>query len=162
LAQVLQSLHPVISQSNRLSVRGVRTIFTASWSVQLPPRMTAVGISRGVPRNHSGSLRLRELEPGPWFKSVPPQEYLRRYTDILNALDPAEIRDRLFALGTAPVLLCHERARDIQAGRRYCHRHLVAEWLEDTLEITLQELYHPRLDRFAYMRARGIEPPKFS
>jgi hypothetical protein len=30
----------------------------------------------------------------------------------LNALDPAEIRDRLFALGTAPVLLCHERARD--------------------------------------------------
>jgi hypothetical protein len=124
--------------------------------------MTAVGISRGVPRSHSGSLRLRELEPGPWFKSVPPQEYLRRYTNILNALDPAEIRDRLFALGTAPVLLCHERARDIQAGRRYCHRHLVAKWLEDTLEITVQELYHPRLDRFAYMRARGIEPPKFS
>jgi hypothetical protein len=63
-------------------------IFTASWSVQLPPDMTAVGISRGVPRNHSGSRWLRELEPGPWFKSVSVQEYVRRFSDILNDLDP--------------------------------------------------------------------------
>ena len=32
--------------------------------------MTVIGISRGIPRNHSGARRLRELEPGPWFKSV--------------------------------------------------------------------------------------------
>jgi uncharacterized protein (DUF488 family) len=137
------------------------TIFTASWSVQLPPDMTAVGISRGVPRNHSGSLRLRELEPGPWFKSVSAQDYVRRFSDILNALDPTEVRDRLFALANTPVLLCHEHASDIQAGRRYCHRHLVAEWLEERLGITVQELDHPLLERFGYLRALGIEPPSF-
>jgi hypothetical protein len=140
-------------------VRGVSMIFTASWSAQLPPSMTAIGISRGVPRNHSGTLRLRELEPGPWFKSVSPQEYMRRYSDILNALDPIEIRDRLFALGNTPVLLCHERTRDIEAGRCYCHRHLAAEWLEERLGITVQELEHPLLDRFAYFRMLGVEPP---
>jgi len=136
-------------------------IFTASWSIQLPADMTAIGISRGVPRNHSGALRLRELEPGPWFKSVSPQEYVRRYGDILNALNPTKIRDRLFDLGSTPVLLCHERARDIKAGRCYCHRHLAAEWLEERLGITVQELDCPLLDRFAYLRSLGIELPDF-
>ena len=94
----------------------------------------------------------------PWFKSVLPQEYLRRYSEILNALDPIQIRDRLFALGNTPVLLCHERARDIEGGRCYCHRHLAAEWLEERLGVTVQELEHPLLDRFAYFRMLGIEP----
>jgi hypothetical protein len=86
---------------------------------------------------------------------------LRRYTEILNALDPDEIRDRLFALGNAVVLLCHERTRDIEAGRCFCHRHVVAEWLEQTLGITVLELHYPRLDRFAYLQALGIDRPVF-
>jgi hypothetical protein len=136
-------------------------IYTASWSVRLPVGATAVGISRGVPRGRSGFRRLRELEPGPWFHSVDPHTYLRRYTEILSRLDPAAIRDQLLAFGGTPVMLCYEHADDIQSGSKWCHRHLAAQWLEDALNITVPELGHPRLDRFAYLRALGIEPPRF-
>lgn len=124
--------------------------------------MTGVGISRGLPRGRSGSLRLRELEPGPWFKSVSPNEYVRRYDEILYALDPIEIHERLFAFGTMPVLLCHERARDIQAGRCYCHRHLAAQWLENALGIRVPELGYALLDRFARFRTLGLDPTRFA
>jgi hypothetical protein len=92
---------------------------------------------------------------------VSPEIYLRRYGEILARLDPAAVRDRLLAFGGTPVLLCFERAADIQAGRGYCHRHLVAQWLEDTLGIAVPEVDHPGLDRFAYLRALGLEPPRF-
>jgi hypothetical protein len=137
------------------------TILTASWSAQLPGRTIAVGISRGVPRGRGGFRRVPELFPGPWFRSVDPTTYLRRYAEILARLDPVAVRDRLLAFGGTPVLLCFERADDIQAGRRYCHRHLVAKWLEDTLGIAVPEMGHPRLDRFAHLRALGIAPPRF-
>ena len=61
-------------------------IFTASWAATLPVDAVPVGMSRGVPRWREGYRRLRELEPGPWFRSVPPAEYLVRYRDILDRL----------------------------------------------------------------------------
>jgi hypothetical protein len=137
------------------------SILTASWSARLPAGATAVGISRGVPRHRRGYHRLCQLFPGPWFNSVDPQTYLDRYDEILACLDPATIRDRLLAFGDMPVMLCYEHADDIQAGSKWCHRHLAAQWLEDTLGIPVPELGHPRLDRFAHLRALEIEPPRF-
>jgi hypothetical protein len=139
----------------------MRKILTASWFAKLPTNSVAVGISRGVPRGRSGYYRLRALEPGPWFRSVPPAEYLKRYRDILDRLDPAEIRDRLLAFGGAPVMLCYESAADCQSGHKWCHRHLAAQWLEDRLGITVEEAGHPKLDRFAHLRALGIAAPTF-
>jgi hypothetical protein len=104
---------------------------------------------------------LGELAPGEWFNSVSTQTFLDRYAETLARLDPAEIRDRLLAFGGTPTLLCFEHADDVQSGTRWCHRHLAAQWLEDTLGITVPELGHPQLDRFAYLRALGIEPPRF-
>src|SRR5437660_1783561 len=106
-------------------------ILTANWSAQLPAGATAVGISRGTPRDRAGFRRLPALFPGPWFRSVAPETYLRRYAEILARLDPVAIRDQLLTFGAMPVLLCFERAADIHAGRCFCHRHLVAQWLED-------------------------------
>jgi hypothetical protein len=57
------------------------------------------------------------------------------------------------------VLLCHEHADDIQSGAKWCHRHLVANWLEDALGIVVPEVEHPKLDRFACLRRFGLEPP---
>jgi hypothetical protein len=31
----------------------------------------------------------------------------------------------------------------------WCHRHIVAQWLEDRLGIAVHEVGHPNLDRFA-------------
>jgi hypothetical protein len=139
----------------------MRKILTASWFAKLPADAAAVGISRGVPRGRSGYYRLRALEPGPWFRSVPPDEYLKRYHDILDKHDPSEIRDRLLAFGGTPVMLCYESAADCDTGHKWCHRHLAAQWLEDRLGITVEEVGHPKLDRFAHLRALGIAVPAF-
>ena len=136
-------------------------LFTASWSATLSRDMTAVGISRSTPRNRRGYRRLRALEPGNWFRSVQPAEYVTLYRGILDCLDPAEIRDQLLGLGPKPVMLCWESAEECQAGRVYCHRHLVARWLEQRLGIQVPELGHPNLDRFALLRNKGIGEPDF-
>jgi hypothetical protein len=34
---------------------------------------------------------------------------------------------------------------------------LAAQWLEDTVGIDVPELYHPRINRFAYMRMRAAK-----
>lgn len=114
-------------------------IMTASWFAKLPADGTPVGISRGVPRREAGYRRLRDLEPGPWFKSVSPRKYLSLYRQILDCLDPRAIRDRLLGFGDLPVMLCWESASDCHHGTKWCHRHLVAQWLEDRLGIEVPE-----------------------
>jgi hypothetical protein len=136
-------------------------ILTASWRTALPDDATPVAISRGTPRRLSGYRRLSALAPGPWFRSVEPATYLRLYRQILDRLDPAEIYERLIAFGDHPVLLCWECAADCHAGIVFCHRHLVAEWLEDRLGIEVPEVGHPELDRFAFLRRQGIVPPNY-
>jgi len=97
-------------------------IMTASWFAKL-------GVSRGVPRGKAGYHRLREFEPGPWFNSVSPVQYLTRYRQILDGLDPRAIRDQLLGYGDVPVMLCWEVAHDCHSGSKWCHRHLAAQWL---------------------------------
>jgi hypothetical protein len=139
----------------------MQQIFTASWRSNLPDAFVKIGISRGTPRRASGYRRMGELEPGPWFRSVGPARYLELYANILQGLDPREIRDRLFSLGQNSVLLCWESACDCHLGRSWCHRHIVAQWLEDHLGIVVAELGHPSLDRFAYLRTLGLRAPSF-
>jgi hypothetical protein len=118
-------------------------------------------VCRGTPRRVGGYRRVRALEPGTWFRSVNPERYIELYGEILDRLDPAEIYDRLISFGDNPVMLCWENASDCHSGKTFCHRHLVAQWLEDRLAIEVPELGHPKLDRFAFLRAQGVPPPNF-
>jgi hypothetical protein len=136
-------------------------IMTASWFARLPANGAPVGISRGVPRGRVGYRRMRELEPGPWFKSVSPARYLTLYREILDRLDPRNIRDRLLGYGDLSVMLCWETASDCHHGTKWCHRHLVAQWLEDRLGIEVREVGYPDLDRFAFLRKNGIPAPRY-
>jgi hypothetical protein len=52
------------------------------------------------------------------------------YREILERLDPAAVRDRLLGFGDRPIMLCWESAADCDSGTRWCHRHIVAQWLE--------------------------------
>jgi hypothetical protein len=110
------------------------TIWTASWSAKLPIGHTRVWISRGAPRwLPAGSYKsYSAFFPGKWFKSVSPPEYLDLYNAILAKLDPRRVVDELEAFGPNPTMLCFESAKDIEAGICYCHRHLAAQWLEDS------------------------------
>lgn len=59
------------------------------------------------------------------------QAYTKEYLKILDRLDPQTVLDEL---GEDAVLLCYERPGE------FCHRQLVALWLEAELGITIEEL----------------------
>jgi hypothetical protein len=136
-------------------------IMTASWFTKLPAKAAPVGISRGIPQGKVGYQRLRELEPGPWFKSVAPDQYLALYGEILADLNPGEVCARLLGFGDTPVMLCWEKPHDCDTGKVWCHRHLAAQWLEDRLGVEVQEVGFPNLDRFAYLRNLKIPAPSY-
>lgn len=58
------------------------------------------------------------------------EEYERLYRKrILDKLDPLKVWEDL----QDAVILCHEKAEDIESGKTFCHRHMVARWLEEEL-----------------------------
>jgi hypothetical protein len=135
-------------------------IATASWFAPLPPDHVRIGISRGVPKGMDYCPNMRILAPGPWFKSVTPAEFVVRYRAILDRLDPQGLADELHRYGPHPTIVCWEQPQAIHAGRSWCHRHLVAAWLEDKLGIEVPEVGWPDLDRFRLLRNAGILPPR--
>ena len=117
-------------------------IKTGCWYTPLPADHIKVGISRGAPQRGVGlGYRIyRKLAPGPWFNScATPAEYIARYNaDVLDPLDPAQVRDELLALarGKLPVLCCFERP----GGPGWGHRSLVSVWFAETLGLVVPEL----------------------
>jgi hypothetical protein len=139
-------------------------IKTGSWLTKLPADHLRVGISRGTPRGQAaGYRRYTALNPGDWFKSSTIPDYLALYGELLGRLDPERVVRDLLELdpGKVPVLLCFESPGGIAEGACWCHRHLVAQWLEDRLGILVEEVAHPTLDRFAKLRAEGVKPPTY-
>lgn len=116
-------------------------IVTASWSTPLPKGYTRIGISRGPPRGQRGYRMYQKLAPGDWFNSVTRPQYVRLYMRQLNKLDAAEVVRKLeeLAAGGVPALLCFEKP---PPDPHWCHRGLVAAWLQDTLGIDVVEHGH--------------------
>jgi hypothetical protein len=118
----------------------MKAIYTSSWSTALPPTVRKIGVSRAVPRGYpAGYRRVRELEPGPWFNSVPPLEFHQRYMAQLKSLDAGEIVQKIQLLADgaeAAVLLCFESPNDPMA---WCHRGQIAGWMHDRLKIEVRE-----------------------
>lgn len=64
--------------------------------------------------------------------------YKKLYTEqVLNKLDSKQVFDEL---GENTVLLCYEKKAGIENGIATCHRRLVADWLEEKLNIKVDEL----------------------
>lgn len=142
-------------------------IKTGSWYENVPEGHVKVGISRFAPRGMPRGYKLfRALAPGAWFNSVAPIEYLRLYDEeILSKLDPEKTKQNLLMIGDGrvPVLCCFERVADISAGRKWCHRHIVAQWLEDTLGIEVPEVgAEDGFDRWIKIKNEGLDPPSYS
>jgi len=103
-----------------------------------------ISIARYAPRGTPAGFRVyKPLAPGPWFNSVSRTEYERRYAIQLGHLNTLVIWNELHSLAgdTEPVLLCWEHKHDIFVTRKtWCHRHLVADWFQQTLGQTVEEL----------------------
>lgn len=81
-----------------------------------------IGISRGVPRWFKGEKFMPLAPTWAMVKMQDMAEYTRLYkNNILAPLDPFEIYKKL----DNSILLCWEKPGE------FCHRRLVAEWLEN-------------------------------
>ncbi len=59
------------------------------------------------------------------------------YEKVLNKLNPKQVYEEL---GDNAVLLCYESWDSIKSGKSFCHRRIVAKWLEEKLGINVEEL----------------------
>lgn len=112
-----------------------------------------ISIARWAPKGFSGLPVYRPLNPEADMLHLKNQEaYRRRYAAILARLDPATTWAQLHELASVaePVLLCWERPPF--SARHFCHRRLVAAWLEERLQVKVPEIdtgiRHPQLSLF--------------
>lgn len=95
-----------------------------------------IGISRTVPKFFRGPRYLPLAPPFEMLKCRKDLYTIRYQEQILDQLNPQQVYDDLVRLAKdkEPILLCWERANT------WCHRRLVAEWLEDALHIEITEI----------------------
>ena len=112
-------------------------MFTSSfWRFYLKDYSRLVSIALKTPEWFRGR-RYPALAPRKDMLHMEEGDYRREYRKILDRLDPRRVYDDL---GSESILLCWERAG------QFCHRRLVAEWLEKNLGVKVPELpanYHP-------------------
>jgi uncharacterized protein (DUF488 family) len=96
----------------------------------------AVSIAAKAPDWFSGR-QYKKLAPKYWFFKKYKEDgdiefYIEQYQkEVLNTLDPKIVFEEL---GSDAVLLCWEKTDD------FCHRYLVAGWIEKNLNIYVGEL----------------------
>ncbi len=64
--------------------------------------------------------------------TITEDEYTAEYLKILAKLDPQKVVDDL---GDGAIMLCYEKPTD------FCHRHIVACWLKQKLDMDVEEIY---------------------
>ena len=102
-----------------------------------------ISIARYAPRGTPAGFKIyKPLAPGEWFNSVSEEMYRELYFAQLSELNAADVVKDLESMagGAEPILLCYESVKDIAAGKTYCHRHMVAEWLKREIGIDVPEL----------------------
>jgi hypothetical protein len=96
----------------------------------------AVSIAARCPEWYKGR-EYKQLAPKYWFfkkyKEDGDEEFYKEQYQklVLDFLDPKQVYEEL---GENAVLLCWE------AADKFCHRHLVAEWLMKNLNIKIEEI----------------------
>jgi hypothetical protein len=124
-------------------------IFTSNFKIAgLFPR--AVAISLGVPRGWQGARCPVLAPPRPLIKVMDPATFIPLYREqVLDKLDPHKIIRDLG--GDNFIILCWE-----DPGV-FCHRRVVAVWMEKATGIKIEELDPLRRDHAQRIReAKGL------
>ena len=103
-----------------------------------PKGMRYVSVSRFC-RFWAGERYLPLAPTSDMLKIEDAAEYEAIYRErILGKLDPQKV---YADLGENAVLLCYEKWDDVKAGKKHCHRRIIASWLEDNIQgLTVNEL----------------------
>ena len=115
----------------------------------VPTNLGAISISLYPPR-WAKYKRYAPLAPRNWFYKEPKDIYIPAFKEHLALLDAGQVWEDLHSLseGSEPIILCYEvippEMKAIAAASlpedAFCHRRMVAEWLEDRLGIKVEEL----------------------
>ncbi len=102
---------------------------------QIKSDRSAISIARWPPRWWGARGRYIELAPSiDLFNrskdGLSWEDYVREYNEMLSRRDPVKIWNDL----SDCILICYEKPGE------NCHRRLVAEWLENTLNVKIPEL----------------------
>jgi hypothetical protein len=80
----------------------------------------------------SGDKYVELAPPAEIIKIEDEEEYRKLYyKHVLDRLDPQKVYKEL---GENAVLLCYEKHDDCKSGAKFCHRHMVAKWLEEHID----------------------------
>ena len=76
-------------------------------------------------------------------KKISEDKFITEYNNMLKDLNPKHVLEHLNFLtgGIEPILMCKP------AKTKFCHRHLVADWLENETGIIINELNFPEYSR---------------
>jgi uncharacterized protein YeaO (DUF488 family) len=76
-------------------------------------------------------------------KKISEKKFIIEYQSMLNELNSKHVIEHLNFLtgGLEPILMCN------CAKTKFCHRHLVADWLENETGIIINELNFPEYSR---------------
>lgn len=102
-------------------------------------KLTPVGISGWSPEGYTGKTYKKLAPKYAWWKewhdnNLSEQWYINKYNEtVLQTLNPIVVAQELQKIGDNIVLLCFE------TPEKFCHRHLVAEWLNKNTKIKVQE-----------------------
>lgn len=113
-----------------------------------------ISIARTSPKHVLDGLKYYPaLAPGKWLFDPAYKDYAtyreRYFREILAPLDPQKVWDDLHSLAGdhEPVLLCHEKLAvpgEARKSEAWCHRRMVAEWLEQSLGVAVPEMELPQ------------------
>lgn len=109
-------------------------------SKKIPEDIVKISIAGGAPKGYSG-LQYKKVAPKygffmKWKENHDNDFYIKHFnSEVLNTLNAQDVYKDLERLsnGKDCVLLCYEKPED------FCHRHLVADWLNKELNIDVQE-----------------------
>lgn len=102
-------------------------------------KLTPIGISGWSPDGYTGKIYKKLAPKYVWWKewhdnNLSEQWYINKYQEtVLGVLDPNVVAQDLQKMGQNVVLLCFE------TPDKFCHRHLVAEWLNAKTKCDVRE-----------------------
>ena len=90
-------------------------------------------------------------------KKISEDQFISAYKEQLESMNPNKVYDDLNTLvsGLEPVLMTDG------SKKKFCHRHLVAEWLENELGIIIEEYKVGKVTRSKGYMKKNINPTLF-
>lgn len=95
--------------------------------------LVPISIARSA--KYYNGLSYIQLAPPYWLIKQSEKIYVPEFMKLLSTLKPLWVYEELKRLSNNRdiILLCHEKAGD------FCHRHLVADWLNVNLKLDIME-----------------------